>query len=491
MIEKALEFDFEQLSKKKNKFSYGPGTPKTSPSKEQFVVAMEEGGINIDGENITPIDFFSSSPDLSDDEIIKSLESYLGVENIENKLDLINDSIDKAREYIEKYLHLGLPKEIQNLKKVKNKNDILKIFKKTVVHRKGGRAGLSSSYCLLVSVTAAAFEFRKEDLGDLVKESEYVYRKIMGEEYKLIDRRGRLDDKKEKDGGNEPKGQYAFHRIEPERKGDYDRILIFNKKTGKSTQASMSFRGKSEDSVISKFLNKPEVDAKETYGDGIGFKFEVKSKDEVKELIPFLAYYFKENLSASEQDFNFDSTGLLDEEDLEETAIAINEYLDHDKEYSIKENKNVHSNKKFQAVKINGKLKMPKGGKEIIKGSEGTKIKPKIIERPFEIQIVLTENENENEFSHHSVYEAVKKLSIITRLRGTIPSDEYINLICSEASLHSGLSAEKIKNEYLIDESIIIPVKSNRSEKKMWAHKKTFRRLKKAGLLKNLDEVSK
>jgi hypothetical protein len=425
-----------------------------APDKDEFMNSMKKNGININGENITPIDFFATSQDLSDEEILEAIEGYLGVENIENKIELANDSLERAKSYLHEYLHIELPKEIQNLKGIKDKSDILKIFKKTAVVKKGERIGLSPHYCALTSVFVAVFEFKKEELEGLVRESEYVYEEML-----------KLDEYSE---------VHNFHKLKHSTKG-YDRVLIYDDQAGETTQAESYFRGKNECSFVSKLLNKPESNAKEAAKDGIGLKFELNDRDDIKNLIPFLAKYFIEKFGA--RDLVFEDTNLFDEDEMAKLSDDIESSLSGEK-LTVKENKNPHTNKGFQSFKINGEINVPKDGDE-----DGM-----IMPRQFEIQIVLTDNKNESGFANHNVYEASKKLAIVTRLLGAV-TKKHLDIFSAEAGEKAGLSADSIR-EYLKD-TFLVEINTKKSRKKRYAHEKTLDRLMRAGVIKDIQKLGK
>jgi len=421
---------------------------RNAPDKKKFMDAMKKGGININGENITPLDFFATSPDLSDDEIVEAIEGYLDVEKLENKLEDINRALGTSKNYIENYLHRELPKEIKNLNGVKSVADVIKIFRKTAASKEGEGLGLSPAYCALVSVAVASFELGKKEMGGLTKESEYLYDAMF---------------ESDRDTGIQ-----NFHCLQKEKNG-YDKVAVYDDVNHNMLFGNSYFRGKDESSLISKFINKPEATAEEAAKDGIGFKFEVKSIEDLKRIIPIVARYFKKNFEAG--NFIFENTNLLAPEEVSEVGEESKRQLDETGEATllIKNDKNVYSNRNFKAFKINGDLQVPKNG-----DVDGMKMK-----RQFEIQIVLVDNDNETGFSNHYVYDAAKKLAAVTRLFGSF-TEKYLNTICDEAGAGSGMSAEKIK-EYLKD-SFLVEIEARGYSRKRYASRKTAARFLKSGI---------
>ena len=415
-----------------------------TPDKKKFIEAMKKGGIEINGENITPVDFFSSNPGLSNEEIKEAIELYLGINQIENNLELFNQALGASIKYTQEYRHKDFPKEIKNLQ-ISNLTDVIKIFRRTATLKKGQPLGLAPAYCDLIKTMAAEFEYRKKELAGLINESKFVYQKMFQPDESGI----------------------QFFHFAREAGDGYDQIGVFDNYSNGWINAYSSFRGKSEYSFISKFLQKPEATAEEAAKDGIGLRFEASSLDEVKKLVPFLAGYLEKNFEA--EDFVLENTRLLNKNEAEEVKNKTIEYLlanlknkidelkknevenkdkiieletrlkkyqdNSDKILMIKENDNPHSNPNFKSFKIShGRLKVPKNGEE---GGM-------VIDRRFETQVVLVNNENESGFSHHSIYEASKKLAIETRETGSF-TQKYLDIICREASQKSGLSAQKIE----------------------------------------------
>ncbi|MFH1254993.1 MAG: hypothetical protein V1667_00770 [bacterium] len=424
---------------------------KQAPDKIYFMTAMKKGGIDINGENITPIDFFSSCSDLSDQEIIDSIEAYLLIEKLEDKIEEINQSLESSKKYIEEYLHLRLPKEVQNLEKLKNKNDALKIFKKTSVSKDGKNIGLSPAYCAVVSVLAAAFEFEKKEMRGMIQESATLYESMFRENDSMI---------------------RNFHKIVSVKTG-YDKSAIFDELNGKIFIADSYFRGKNENSFITKFINKPEATSEEISKDGLGFKFEVKSTHDAIGLISFLVRYFKEKFAAD--NFIFENTNLVDRDEIKEIELEVKKNLN---DFLMPNDFNQHANPNFECFKINGSLSARKGG-----DAQGMKIR-----RRFEIQIVLSNNTNESGFSSHFIYEGSKKLFATTRLLGSF-TERYLDLICDEASAGSGISAKKIKNYF--KNNFIVEVKAKGYDKKRYANKNCAKRFMNSGIFSGDMEIKK
>ncbi len=428
-----------------------------SVDKKQFMDAMKLGGINIRGVNITPLDFFSTANDLTDEEILEAISNYLDINNIEDNIENFNEALKHSKEYIQEYLLRKLPREINNLE-IKSIQDVLNIFKKTSTLKPRDRQGLAPAYCELIKVMTANFMFDKKELQYLVQETEYVYDKMF----------------------DSARDERSFNTIRRMGNG-YDKIVgteidelgISDKKT---VLTDAYYRGKSRESFVTKFLIKPKSTVQEAIKDGIGIKIEAKNKDDIQALMGmvlkelFLQFgvtkveientrLFNPNeMKNIEEEINFFSSNIQDvlsRKNIKTSNITI----------KITEDNNPHSDSHFRAIKIcNGILEVPKGGAK----------KAMIIDRDFEVQFVLSSNSNEDKFSNHYVYEAKKKLVATTRNIGSF-SEKYLDVIVQEASFKSGLSAEKIKEHFL--DTILSKIISSRGKTKRFVVSKRVLKL--------------
>lgn len=422
-----------------------------APDKLYFMTAMKKGGIDINGENITPIDFFSSCPNLSDQETIDMIEGYLSIEKLEDKIEEINHALEISKNYIEEHLRMMLPKEVRNMGELKDVRDVIKIFKKTSAAH-GGKSGiLAPAYCAVAKVLSAAFEFNKKEMRGLMKESAALYESMFRENDSEV---------------------RNFHKMVSLKQG-YDKSAIFDELNNNVFIADSYYRGKSQYSFITKFVNKPEATAENAVQDGIGFKFEVKSVEDAIGLIPFLARYFREKFAA--ENLIFENTKLLDSKAINAVQLAV---IAHSDDFLMRNNFNPHRNPHFECFKINGLLSARKDG-----DAQGMRIK-----RGFEIQIVLSDNTNESGFSSHFVYDAAKKLLAATRLFGSF-TERYLDLICGEASAGCGTSAKKIK-DYFIKEFIAV-IKAEGYGKKRYVYEHCADRFINAGIFGKEIQIKK
>ncbi len=440
--------------------------------KHQFMRALKLGGLNVKGVNVTPIDFFSMAGGLSDKELLESVSAYLEVDDVRERIEEVDRSLQASKEYIENYLLRRLPKEIVKLQ-IKGTNDLLKIFKKTTTLRKKGSLGFAPAYCELLKAMVGNFMFEQKDLQYLLKETRYLYENLFrpGEE-----------------------GEQALHLVRRLPDG-YDEIVavslekmfLTSRESLGVTRAVSYYRGKSRNSFVTKFLLKPELTVEEAIKDGLGLKFEANSKEELKFLLEivlrelFLRFVsspvkikntslfkeeeiniLKENLSL----FSQEMYDLLQDRDLL-AGLTLSKGSDL---MTLSDRENPYSDINYKDVKISGgQVRLPK------RGEEGALL----VSRPLEVQFVLSGNSNEDKFSNHNIYEAKKKLAVTTRNLGSFTED-YLDIVVQEAAIRSGLGFDTIKEHFL--QTILAKVVLPKKQLPRFVVKKRVLELMKTGL---------
>ncbi len=407
--------------------------------KNRFIRAMKEGSLTINGVTITPLDFFSTSKELTDAEIKDAIAYYLEIDNIDSNIEKINEALYHSRKYIEDYLLRKLPREINNLE-IKNTQDVLKIFRKTSTLKARERQGFAPAYCELIKTISANFMFEKEELQYLMKETKFVYNELF-------------------DKAADVQPINIVHRLP----NGYDKIvgvqiddLILPGE--KMVMADAYYRGKSRDSFVTKFLIKPDNSVQEAIKDGIGLKMEADSPIAINSLMGMILRELF--LRFHVQNVNIENTHLFDDEQMSILKKQIKIFLNNleqilnstnssSRTINVINDSNVYSDSHFRAIKIcEGKIDVPRGG---IRSATP-------MSRNFEVQFVLSSNSNESGFSNHHVYDAKKKLAVTTRNIGPF-SEKYVDAIVYEASYKSGLRFDDIKKYFLneILSKIIVP----------------------------------
>ncbi|MBU2025956.1 MAG: hypothetical protein ABIC19_02840 [Patescibacteria group bacterium] len=404
--------------------------------------AIQKGGISRNEENITPLDFFSLNPNIRNDELKALISSRMGISNPEKTVETISEIFQKSKQYLTEYLHVNLPKEIENLNEFKNWQSVLEFLRKTGTLGRKEKMTFSPYYCATASVMLAEWEYEKEGFQHLMKESTYVFNQLF-----------------EKDKNNISR----FHRVQIFA-DNLDRVGILDYQ-GDWIKAKMNFRGKNRQSLINKMIIKPETTADEIIKDGIGVKIELEDVPHVLKVAQFLPQYLKENFGA--QTILFENKGILNPA-AKETA-KLKETLET-RGASLVEDNNEYSGKRFKNASIVCKINIPAKGE---KG--GMKV-----QRNLEIQLLPVDSKRSKGMTKHPIYKGIQKLAAYSRLFGSF-GDKYLDLICQEAHKETNISPDKIKNYIL--ETFIVPLETTKKGRKKYGWKSHLERLSKAGLL--------
>ncbi len=432
---------------------------------------LEEEGISLNKENITPLDLFSVPEGLSSEKKKEIIAKNLNfkVEELEERLADISRYWQEAKRFYRDFLipkgnrEKVFPKEIEELKKFKNLEELENTLSKATVLKKGDKLGYGPFYCVLFTLMIAVREYEKEKFEGLKKESEYFAEQLF---------------QKDK------KGICHFYRLGDEDDG-WSQIEILTKENEK-INAWFSFRGKSKNSMIMKLAIKPEFSVEERVQDGIGLKFEVDNEEDAKKLFLFLSKFLTDKNFSKKvfvKDLVFENINLFKED--KNFKNFLQEIKEHDVSYLKLDDdkKNRLSNEKFQAAKILGKVELPENAQK--------ENKDEMIERNFEIQVVLTNNKNETGLAQHKIYKRAQKLALFSRLFGSF-SEKYLDLICQEASEESGLSKEKIKEYFEENFLVRIKTKGSKTKVKKYVAKSQAERWLKAGIFpKNIIILEK
>lgn len=410
------------------------------------------GGIKLDASPISPkkptkipLRFLEllALPEMTTEKAEKIIKTYLDLDDLENNVELFEQSLKIAKEFLEKWLLVTLPPELQNLH-FQSKEDVLAAFRKTTLiaaadidSGKKTKNILNTDsiwYCALAKLMAAAILVEKEGFQQLVKETDYFAQELLKfkclddlEEFCPIDED--LDYSKTRDY--------------------YRRIYISTPRNAEKPviETRMYSRGKDLFSVMAKLLIKALNVSSDVVRDALGIKFEVETAKDLQMLTKLLLG--KLVIDFNVRQFTLENFNLLSSKDFEklteETKRLINnlsaqfseriEFIFKGKQFD----KNEMSSLQFTAFKISDfKVSVPVGGdKENMEQ-----------ERYGEIQIVLFDNKNEKRFCNHFIYDAKKKIVVFAELFGLIP-DSYLDLITAEAHENTKLSKESIK-EHLI-----------------------------------------
>lgn len=194
--------------------------------------------------------------------------------------------------------------------------------------------------------------------------------------------------------------------------------------------AQESSRAKSQERIYLKMLTKPNFDVTEVVTDGIGIRIEVQNKEDA---LALLQYFATTNGPlkglANLKELEFESKNMFSGKNEAKTQEKI-------ENMGFKKIKFVgNENPYFQDAKIRGK----------------TLKKSAIGEENFEIQIVLTNNQNETGISHHAIYQNCQAAQAIARIFGYINETQLSTLeeVALEKSMDEKEELIRIKQEIL------------------------------------------
>ncbi|MFA6160440.1 MAG: hypothetical protein WC678_05155 [Parcubacteria group bacterium] len=418
-------------------------------------VLESEGGLSINGENITPMDPFYIPEGLNSEEKLDIIAKDLCIErkDLAKKLPGISKSWQESKRFLtehllpEEYNLRILPREIQNVTGFKSLKELEEVFSKTTRIKKTNGLGLSPYYCALAKLTIATNEYYTEEFEGLKNESAYLVSQFFQEC---------------KNGTN----HFHFAR-KAEEEWSHVGILLSDSSW---MNAKLSFRGKTKESVIMKLASKPEISAKEMIKDGIGLRFEVDNVNEAKKLFIFLSEFLPNNFDTKK--LIFENTNLIDETD--------SDFFDELKEKNVAflQEENPSTHKDFSSAKLRGAIKVPQNGKR----------DNMMLYRNFEIQVVPTDSKNETGLVQSTIYKRIQKLSLFTRLFGSF-DEKFLDAMCQEASNITKIAKEKIKT--YIKERSLARVSSSISKNIKYITFDHFSRWEKAGLIPKEFTINK
>lgn len=411
--------------------------------REKFLHALKTGGMNIEGYNFTALDLGALPANLEQAEVMDKIQARLNTEEIGNKeIEKISLCLTKAKFFITDYLRLALPKEIVGITEIRSIEDFWKIIKKSEAIKEGKGCGLGPYYCMLLSIMLAEWEHISNDLDSLHDETEFLYESLFHEWI----------------GDHQP-----FHKIVRNVDKEMDEIAISSGSDwivgGKST-----YRGKTECSVVGKIVREAGYSLPEIIKDGVGIKFEMKTPEDATTLFPLLVNILQKKHKA--KDIIFENINCLSAEQAEKLKnILASQGVTFRSEAS-----NGSSSDKFRTAKIRANIQVPRGG-----AKDGL-----MVERMLEVQVNLSNNENETGLTQSAVFKRVQKLSIVSRLLGSFP-EAYLDLICKEASEASKIDQEKIKQHIL--QNFLYKLTIKKGKKPRYCSKEHIDRWKGAGIM--------
>lgn len=384
--------------------------------------------------NPTVIDLRSLPSDANDTKILEWTAKWLKVGLSDLKAEgatdrskelykKLNQSLLMAADYMRGTLRLG--RQLDHMFPdgaypiLRTSNDLTTLLRKTI-HFEQDKTGLSSHalYCGFVSVAIAAFDGIEHDVENLIGEARYLENEFT----RTADDHEPLFAVYDVGGGNERK--------------------FSNMYGGVSVRGTFEVRGKSLSSFFTKWLSRPETSSETALKDGIGLRLTVR-KEDMLDATSSLVTFLQEKFGA--YDFRFENDNLFDQkaegdvdgedQEFERLQKSLIGHFDFSDSQFSRNQPSASSSGRFQAFKIVGTLEVPPGGRE---GNAPES-------RRFEVQIVLPYNKNERKGLSHSVYDVVRKVSVMTRLFGACEESIYQEYV-QEAARQSGMDVATIQD---------------------------------------------
>ena len=409
-------------------------SPKMSKDQVTYLLSNESDISGQKNTPPTPIDFIGLPEGSTESDFMLWASRVLGVEartlegdglNTEAEYVVINEAFQQGKDFLVsmlKYEPRQIPKDPAS---IKSKKDLINLLKKTVVssEKKEGLNFSPFAYCRLVRAAIAAYETHKYEAGTL-KDDTIAFENTMF--------------------SHEVGAPFVFIREE----GGSKRFALMD---DGNVSGSISSRGKAVPKAILRFVVRPESDAPTALKDGIASRITVETVDGAEKVLASLYKWLVLNKRVSvlrvENQKYFDENSWdrvkkniskLNSE-IKRTAQKNQSSADDARNINIDLSKITFSSSKanttsggdFQALKILGS--MP------VRSESGS-----VVERQFEIQIVLGGNKNEAGKMHHAVYDITRKVLARTRLDGGCP-EHVFNEFIAEASKESKISESKIR----------------------------------------------
>ncbi len=344
---------------------------------------------------VTPIDLRRTPRRLTDQQILGAVSAHLDIpEDVltararsdgkgaqrEKAYTEINIALREAHTYIDGVLGLTVPTA-----QVHSPEEIIALIRKTSRYRDTNRKSLGehAGYCALISVALAVFEIERKEAHTLKMEMGYVERFLT-----------------ESSGANEHQPLFSpYYAI-----GISGPMTAVVSGITPQCQVRVSMRDKTPKSQITKYLMKPEATAESAQKDAIGIRIEVANK-RIEDVLVASLNYVQEHLEAAH--LIVEDRNLLGVERLDEFKDRKSEEVHDANQIPVVPDTSPLSADSLRAVKITGKINIPKNGTS-----------HELISRPIELQVVEPENKNESGLSSHAVYELKKKITVMSRLFG-------------------------------------------------------------------------
>ena len=366
-----------------------------------------KGGIKEGRKAATVVDLRTLAGGLQDDQIISAAATQLGTDiqglkvregddahnkEVEKLYKRINNALDRSKQFIREELKLPLPDEIVNTR-VHTPQELLSLLKKTTAFKQG-KGGLDRhlAYCALIKGALAALELETRYASELEKEAEYLEDIITTQRPEnsntplVITKPYHRDEKIEG----------TLSSIEP------------------PCDVSFETRDKTWQSIMRKFMSKPDSSAAEAYKDEIAFRFRLDGRR--MGTVARVLGFFKRNFEARAAMIT--NKGAIGQEEFSQLFSKLKTTRGN---RGLKEDpaSNPKSARGFSVLQVTGSMRVPPGGNLAIQ-------KRYWRERSFEIQFVDEARKPLTGLASDAVYALKKDVAIATRLFGGFEEEWFL-----------------------------------------------------------------
>src|SRR3989344_174530 len=381
----------------------------------------------------TAMDLRTLAAGLTDEQLLKAAATQLrvpvedldtespvnkGRANVEKNYARINRALALSGEFIRNELKLPMPADIANTR-VNSPTELVALLKRTTVF-KAGRTGLDRhlAYCALIKGALAAIELETRYAHDLAGETNYLQSIITTQ--RPENNHTPLVIGTHISTGDEISGRLSA--IE----GDSPCDVTFE------------IRDKTWQSIMRKFMSKPEANAKESFKDAIAFRFSLDGSR--MGTVARVLGFFKRQFEGGARMIT--NKGVMDQAKFDKLFASLKE-IKGSRGLEIDPKSNPKSDPNFAVLQITGVMKVPPGGDLKVP-------KRNWRDRTFELQFVDDARKPPTGLASDAVYALKKDAVIATRLMGgfekkwllehAIPASldtEYTNM--QPAEIFSGL----------------------------------------------------
>ncbi|OGG76830.1 hypothetical protein A3B35_00500 [Candidatus Kaiserbacteria bacterium RIFCSPLOWO2_01_FULL_54_24] len=388
----------------------------------------------------TAMDLRTLAAGLSDEQLLKAAATQLRVPvqdldtknlegksraNVEANYAKINRALQLSGEFIRDELKLPMPAEVANTR-VNSPAELVALLKKTTVF-KAGHTGLDRhlAYCALIKGALAAIELETRYAHDLAGEANYL-QSIITEQ--------------------RPENNHTPLIIGKPISTDDEISGTLSAVEGDSPcNVTFEIRDKTWQSLMRKFMSKPEANAKEAFKDAIAFRFQLDGRH--KGTVERVLKFFKRQFEGGARMIT--NKGVMGQAEFNKLFASVKE-IKGSRGLEVDPKSNPKSDPNFAVLQITGAMKVPPGGDLKVP-------KRNWRARSFELQFVDDAQKPPTGLASDAVYALKKDAVIATRLMGSFELSWLLEhaIPASLDTKYTNMTADAIVNG-LIEQGHII-----------------------------------